>query len=68
MAAEEAVQEVPGEEREKVALTGLFEAFKTDKTPIFVDNIVNQFSAALLRKANAACLVEAVMALPEPGL
>jgi len=42
VAAEKSVNEVPREERGKAALTELFEALKTDRTPIIVDNIVNR--------------------------
>lgn len=42
VAAEKAVDEVPREEKGKAALTELFEAVKTDDTPIIVENIVNQ--------------------------
>jgi type I restriction enzyme R subunit len=42
VAAEKAVKEVPREEQGKAALTELFEALKTDETPIIVDNIVNR--------------------------
>ncbi|MDJ0350594.1 HsdR family type I site-specific deoxyribonuclease [Cryobacterium sp. PH29-G1] len=42
VAAEKAVNEVPREEQGKAALTELFEALKTDETPIIVDNIVNR--------------------------
>lgn len=42
VAAEKAVNEVPREEQGKAALTELFEALKTDQTPIIVDNIVNR--------------------------
>jgi len=42
VAAEKAIKEVPREEQGKAALTELFEALKTDKTPIIVDNIVNR--------------------------
>jgi type I restriction enzyme, R subunit len=42
VAAEKATNEVPREEQGKAALTELFEALKTDQTPIIVDNIVNR--------------------------
>lgn len=42
VAAEKAVDEVPREEQGKAALTELFEALKTDETPIIVANIVNR--------------------------
>ena len=42
VAAEKAVNEIPREEQGKAALTELFEALKTDDTPIIVDNIVNR--------------------------
>lgn len=42
VAAERAVNEVPREEQGKAALTELFEALKTEETPIIVDNIVNR--------------------------
>jgi type I restriction enzyme R subunit len=42
VAAEKAVNEVPREEKGKAALTELFEALKTDETPIIVDNIVSR--------------------------
>ena len=42
VAAEKAIKEVPREEQGKAALTELFEALKTDNTPIIVDNIVNR--------------------------
>lgn len=42
VAAEKAIKEVPREEQGKAALSELFEALKTDKTPIIVDNIVNR--------------------------
>jgi type I restriction enzyme R subunit len=42
VAAEKAVNEVPREEQGKAALTELFEALKTDETPIIVENIVNR--------------------------
>jgi type I restriction enzyme R subunit len=42
VAAEKAIDEVPREEKAKAALTELFEALKTDDTPIIVDNIVNR--------------------------
>jgi type I restriction enzyme R subunit len=42
VAAEKAVNEVPREEQGKAALTELFEALKTNETPIIVDNIVNR--------------------------
>ncbi|WP_040796447.1 type I restriction endonuclease subunit R [Nocardia higoensis] len=42
VAAEKAADEVPREEQGKAALTELFEALKTDETPIIVDNIVNR--------------------------
>lgn len=42
VAAEKAVREVPREEKGKAALTELFDALKTEQTPIIVDNIVNR--------------------------
>lgn len=42
VAAEKAASEVSSEEQGKAALTELFEALKTDETPIIVDNIVNR--------------------------
>lgn len=42
VAAEKTVYEVPREEQGKAALTELFDALKTDKTPIIVENIVNR--------------------------
>lgn len=42
VAAEKTVNEIPREERGKAALTELFEALKTDDTPIIVDNIVGR--------------------------
>lgn len=42
VAAEKVLKEVPREEQGKAALTELFEALKTDQTPIIVDNIVNR--------------------------
>lgn len=42
VAAEKAVNEVPREEQGRAALTELFEALKTDETPIIVDNIVSR--------------------------
>lgn len=42
VAAEKAVNELPREEQGRAALTELFEALKTDQTPIIVDNIVNR--------------------------
>jgi len=42
VAAEKAVNEVPREEQGKAALTELFEALKTEETPIIVENIVNR--------------------------
>ncbi|NKZ15510.1 type I restriction endonuclease subunit R [Mycolicibacterium septicum DSM 44393] len=42
VAAEKAIDEVPREEKGKAALTELFEALKTDETPIIVENIVNR--------------------------
>lgn len=42
VAAEKALKEVPREEQGKAALTELFEALKTDETPIIVDNIVSR--------------------------
>lgn len=42
VAAEKTVNEVPREEQGKAALTELFEAVKTDKTPIIVENIVSR--------------------------
>lgn len=42
VAAEKAVDEVPREEQGKAALTELFEALKTDETPIIVENLVNR--------------------------
>jgi type I restriction enzyme R subunit len=42
VAAEKAVNEVPREEKGKAALTELFEALKTDETPIIVDNVVSR--------------------------
>ncbi|HCJ48874.1 MAG TPA: DEAD/DEAH box helicase [Microbacterium sp.] len=40
VAAEKAVNEVPREERGKAALTELFEAVKTEETPVIVENLV----------------------------
>lgn len=42
VAAEKAVNEVPREEQGMAALTELFEALKTDETPIIVENIVSR--------------------------
>lgn len=42
VAAEKVVDEIPREEQGKAALTELFEALKTDKTPIIVENIVSR--------------------------
>jgi len=42
VAAEKAINEIPREEQGKAALTELFEALKTDDTPIIVDNIVSR--------------------------
>jgi type I restriction enzyme R subunit len=42
VAAEKTVNEIPREEQGKAALTELFEALKTDDTPIIVDNIVSR--------------------------
>ena len=42
VAAEKAVNEMPREEQGKAALTELFEALKTDGTPVIVENIVNR--------------------------
>jgi type I restriction enzyme, R subunit len=42
VAAEKAVVEVPREEQGKAALSELFEALKTDETPIIVANLVNR--------------------------
>jgi type I restriction enzyme R subunit len=42
VAAEKAVEEVPKEDQGKAALTELFEALKTDETPIIVENIVDR--------------------------
>ena len=42
VAAEKAAAEVPREERGKAALTELFEALKTDETPVIVENVVNR--------------------------
>lgn len=42
VAAEKTVNEVPREEQGKAALTELFEAVKTDETPIIVENIVSR--------------------------
>ncbi|MFH5231484.1 type I restriction endonuclease subunit R [Antrihabitans spumae] len=42
VAAEKTVNEVPREEQGKAALTELFEAVKTNDTPIIVDNIVSR--------------------------
>lgn len=42
VAAEKTMDEVPREEQGKAALTELFEALKTDNTPIIVENIVNR--------------------------
>lgn len=42
VAAEKAINEVPREERGKAALTELFEALKTEETPIIVENIVSR--------------------------
>ena len=42
VAAEKAVDEVAPEEQGKAALTELFEALKTDDTPIIVENIVDR--------------------------
>ncbi|MDQ4489814.1 HsdR family type I site-specific deoxyribonuclease [Sinomonas sp. ASV486] len=40
--AEKAVNEIPREEQGKAALTELFQAVKTEETPIIVENIVNR--------------------------
>lgn len=40
VAAEKAVNEVPREERGQAALTELFQAVKTDETPVIVENLV----------------------------
>ncbi|WP_104118360.1 type I restriction endonuclease subunit R [Arthrobacter sp. B1805] len=42
VAAEKTIEEVPREDQGKAALTELFEALKTDQTPIIVENIVNR--------------------------
>jgi len=42
VAAEKTVNEVPREERGKAALTELFEAVKTDETPVIVSNVVDR--------------------------
>lgn len=42
VAAEKSANEIPREEQGKAALTELFEALKTDQTPIIVDNIVSR--------------------------
>lgn len=42
VAAEKTVNEMPREERGKAALTELFEAIKTDETPVIVENIVSR--------------------------
>lgn len=42
VAAEKAINEVPREERGKAALSELFEAVKTEETPIIVENIVSR--------------------------
>jgi type I restriction enzyme, R subunit len=42
VAAEKSANEIPREEQGKAALTELFEALKTDQTPIIVDNIVTR--------------------------
>jgi type I restriction enzyme R subunit len=42
VAAEKVLKEVPREEQGRAALTELFEALKTDQTPIIVVNIVNR--------------------------
>ncbi|MCO5299287.1 MAG: type I restriction endonuclease subunit R [Candidatus Nanopelagicales bacterium] len=41
VAAEKAVDEIPREEKGKAALTELFEAVKTDTTPIIVERVVS---------------------------
>lgn len=40
--AEKSVDEVPREEQGKAALTELFDALRTDETPIIVENVVNR--------------------------
>lgn len=42
VAAEKAIKEVPREEQGKAALTELFEAIRTDETPVIVENIVER--------------------------
>ncbi|MEV8085020.1 type I restriction endonuclease subunit R [Pseudarthrobacter oxydans] len=42
VAAEKSANEIPREEQGKAALTELFEAVRTDQTPIIVDNIVSR--------------------------
>lgn len=42
VAAEKTVNEVPREEKGRAALTELFEALKSEETPIIVENIVNR--------------------------
>ena len=42
VAAEKTINEIPREEQGKAALTELFEALKTDDTPIIVENIVSR--------------------------
>lgn len=42
VAAEKAENEIPREEKGKAALTELFEALKSDETPIIVSNVVDR--------------------------
>lgn len=42
VAAENDIEELPPEEQGKVALTELFEAVKTNETPIIVENVVHE--------------------------
>ena len=42
VAAENEIEELPPEEQGKAALTELFEAVKTDDTPIIVENVVHE--------------------------
>lgn len=46
--AEKAVNEVPREERGKAALTELFEALKSENTPIIVSNVVNRIDEVVV--------------------
>ncbi len=46
--AEKAVNEIPREERGKAALTELFEALKSENTPIIVSNVVNRIDEVVV--------------------